>query len=1103
MDAANVKNLLGAQQGSAGSSDIPIEHMDYDYIGKCEKIKELEKILKVLRSGKEGHYPDLIKFCEDRIGDLDPNSRSLIKDKGPASKYDLDSEEWAKVNTDIKDWTSDISQSNDAISKGQGDQKLPPVRKGATIDTHGKKQNEDSDQAWGKPSKDRIKSHDYRKWDKYDAETEAKKIEGADDKGQRLRDAASELSASRSAHNTPETINVEGMSDREREVIANREKDKGNEAFRSSDFDEAVTYYSRSISVIPSAPAYNNRALARIKLGNFKDASNDCTKVLELEPDNIKAFLRRGTARKSLNEFALARQDLDRVLTMEPHNKQAKDLLADLDAKEAKAKKKQENLEKAASTSKPGQNSASPSSPTKGGRRLIIEEVEGSESEEEQWEDAHEEVVKETKSKQNGEDRGSKLVNGVGTTEPKVEHILPTNSAQESQVPQTKNEPEIIRNIPYEEESKPCVNEEEKTKPCVNGESDEVDGGCVSRPVQGDDTEKDTQQNRLNSEKESQENQKQGHQSESPSVNGVPPPAPRVDRPLPAAVVSMKDKALELYKAGQYGEARDKFTQAINKILPDKEDFGSALASLYSNRAACSTRIGDIKACIEDCGACLEMNPYNARVLVRRGAAYESKEKYRHAYVDFQQALSMDPLNKVAQEATSRLVRLLREEDGSSWRDKLPTRPDMPSMPKRPPILTTMAPSNATTPVTVNTSTTKATMTSMTLGQESEVKSKVKAEVKTEVKPEVKPEHNKETEKKKVEPTLTKEERFQKLKDEGNAFFKKGTYNDAVRCYSSCIDTDPTQVASYTNRALCYLKLNQFHKAETDCSIALALEENNIKALYRRAQASKGLKEYKKCLQDLMSLLKVDAQNKEAKKEMDAVKDLWRKELMAAKGESAKSAKKSKAEKKPTRIQIEESDTDSNEEKEDSSQVRPNQKSSSKAGKSSSKGDSKSTAKESQEIPADKQTKQTSSKKAARNSKPTTNAAPKLNKVTAYEFMQAWMSLKGTRNLAGYADLLKQVPPNDLPKVLSNKLDGDMLGLIVRATSEHLAEKDPGMSYSILYHLIDVERFNTMVLFLSKKDKKSLRKALDNLELAKCEAYTTEDVKTLRQNYAL
>ena len=56
-----------------------------------------------------------------------------------------------------------------------------------------------------------MKSNDYRKWDKYDAETEAKKIDGAEDKGQKLKEAASEISSSRSAGKTPEAINVDGM----------------------------------------------------------------------------------------------------------------------------------------------------------------------------------------------------------------------------------------------------------------------------------------------------------------------------------------------------------------------------------------------------------------------------------------------------------------------------------------------------------------------------------------------------------------------------------------------------------------------------------------------------------------------------------------------------------------------------------------------------------------------------------------------------------------------------------------------------------------------------------------------------------------------------
>ena len=74
-----------------------------------------------------------------------------------------------------------------------------------------------------------------------------------------------------------------------------------------------------------------------------------------------------------------------------------------------------------------------------------------------------------------------------------------------------------------------------------------------------------------------------------------------------------------------------------------------------------------------------------------------------------------------------------------------------------------MAPSNTTTPA--NTSTTKATMTTMAAGQESEVKGQPKEKVE--------PVGSAGKEKKKAEPTLTKDERFQKLKNEGNTFFKK------------------------------------------------------------------------------------------------------------------------------------------------------------------------------------------------------------------------------------------------------------------------------------------------------------------------------------------
>ena len=51
------------------------------------------------------------------------------------------------------------------------------------------------------------------------------------------------------------------LSKSEKETRAVKEKEKGNEAFHAGDLHEAVGYYSRSLQLIPTALAFNNRAV--------------------------------------------------------------------------------------------------------------------------------------------------------------------------------------------------------------------------------------------------------------------------------------------------------------------------------------------------------------------------------------------------------------------------------------------------------------------------------------------------------------------------------------------------------------------------------------------------------------------------------------------------------------------------------------------------------------------------------------------------------------------------------------------------------------------------------------------------------------------------
>lgn len=57
------------------------------------------------------------------------------------------------------------------------------------------------------------------------------------------------------------------------------------------------------------------------------------------------------------------------------------------------------------------------------------------------------------------------------------------------------------------------------------------------------------------------------------------------------------------------------------------------------------------------------------------------------------------------------------------------------------------------------------------------------------------------------------------LKEEGNALFKAGDMQGAVCCYTKALKLTDNQADSavlYRNRSACYLKLEEYSKAEAD-----------------------------------------------------------------------------------------------------------------------------------------------------------------------------------------------------------------------------------------------------------------------------------------------
>lgn len=159
---------------------MPIEHLDFDYVRNCVNAKEIERILEILKSGEEGHYPQLTEFTEKRLRDLDPankmlrvehkmmrNShpecRSVQADVEVSSSYlsyfDVSKNIYFVFTECLQAFVSEVKQQRNS-GMVHLDHFLPPIRK----------LNEGSAARETSESKksDRIKSCDYDQWNKYD-----------------------------------------------------------------------------------------------------------------------------------------------------------------------------------------------------------------------------------------------------------------------------------------------------------------------------------------------------------------------------------------------------------------------------------------------------------------------------------------------------------------------------------------------------------------------------------------------------------------------------------------------------------------------------------------------------------------------------------------------------------------------------------------------------------------------------------------------------------------------------------------------------------------------------------------------------------------------
>ncbi len=94
---------------------------------------------------------------------------------------------------------------------------------------------------------------------------------------------------------------------------------RGVARYRLGNYQGAIEDFSKAIELAPdSALAYNNRGLARVKIKDLDGAVKDFTIAIEWEPGNAKVFFNRGIALARKRDFQEAIGDFEKAANLDP-----------------------------------------------------------------------------------------------------------------------------------------------------------------------------------------------------------------------------------------------------------------------------------------------------------------------------------------------------------------------------------------------------------------------------------------------------------------------------------------------------------------------------------------------------------------------------------------------------------------------------------------------------------------------------------------------------------------------------------------------------------------------------------------------------------------
>jgi len=103
----------------------------------------------------------------------------------------------------------------------------------------------------------------------------------------------------------------------------------------------------------------------------------------------------------------------------------------------------------------------------------------------------------------------------------------------------------------------------------------------------------------------------------------------------PSKSLDEKNKGNELFQQGKYPDAIKHYSEAIRRNPED--------AKLFSNRAACYTKLAEFSLALKDCEECIRLDPTFVKGYIRKGGVLMALKDNTKAAQAYQKAIEIDP----------------------------------------------------------------------------------------------------------------------------------------------------------------------------------------------------------------------------------------------------------------------------------------------------------------------------------------------------------------------------------------------------------------------------------------------------------------------------